>query len=373
MPKQYGTFPQFPRFPADIRWLVWEQELSHERLIDIELQPVKHAECEEKTKHPSDYEIILDSRWRLSNLFQTTSESRRVALAFYRVQLPCWYRQRHKGELFKTSLYICPELDTLMLDGFEVFENFAHDLWACDPRRVGLINLALNITSPVVYYKTPSTQGRDISVLKEALSRITRLTLLTRRGCPKPWGGNIKIIQRNHIVPIAGGVLGFDRLPCDYRLNDQDLKEVFTHNKDVRELFYRWFRFLVLLGVQHSHKVDYRFGICRHGYETSYIRDQNAALEWVQRHTESLKRWVLMSTSPTHTDPMDDVLKHSPQPVVGFWLFPMESLGPLPDINEIHSPSSDFFTERRVLDMSKYKPELCLGNIYVKTTEDPRR
>ncbi|KAF4963603.1 hypothetical protein FSARC_8388 [Fusarium sarcochroum] len=371
IPERYHAFHLFPRFTEDIRWLVWEKVLSHERMIDITLRP---ADCANETKHPRDYDIVVDNRWKLSKLFRTTSESRRAALAFYRVQLPCWYQsQRNQGEM-NGVLYLCPELDTLMLNSLEVFEYFAHDLWAHDPRRVGLINLALEVKHPINAYKTPDTEGRDTTLLKEALLRIKRLTIMSTSCTRKHWidldgSRNIKDFQRNRTPPIRGGVLGFERLSCDARLNKDSLKAVYLGSWDPRELFYRWFRFLALLGVQHNHKIDYRVGICRKGFEIRPVSDRNRAVEWLQDEHRKLKGQLqFLRGPPTYADQFDDeiakLLGPFPPPVVGFWLFSMESLGPLPDINEIHGPESTVFRRKKTLDMSKHKPELCLANIY---------
>jgi hypothetical protein len=254
-----GDFHLFARFPDDIRWLVWQHFLSHERWIDITLKPGSFTnERREQTNH-QNYEIILGHRWKISKLFRTTSESRKAALAFYRVQLPCWYKRKDKS-MVNGTLYVCPELDTLMLNCLEVFENFAHDLWACDPRCVGLVNLALRVKGPSHDFKTPSTTGRDTSRLKETLLRIEHLTVMNTH-CVRGWGGEfakrstVPVFQMNRTVPIRGHSFGFHRLSCDPRLDDGNFKQLYLGNMDPVRRSHRWFRLLLSVRVKHNHEV----------------------------------------------------------------------------------------------------------------------
>ncbi|KAH7222379.1 hypothetical protein BKA60DRAFT_679897 [Fusarium oxysporum] len=81
-----GDFHLFARFPADIRWLVWQQALSHVRWIDITLDRFDYTYIPhlwQMLAKPEEYNIVLGHCWRISKLFRTTSESRRAALAFY--------------------------------------------------------------------------------------------------------------------------------------------------------------------------------------------------------------------------------------------------------------------------------------------------
>ncbi|EMT60883.1 hypothetical protein FOC4_g10012170, partial [Fusarium odoratissimum] len=97
------------------------------------------------------------------------SESRRAALAFYRVQLPCWYKRKDKTRS-RGTLYVCPELGTLNLRSLEAFGCFSRDIWAHDPRHVGLVNVSLRTVLKPRYLHI-----HDEYTLKQGLSRIEGL------------------------------------------------------------------------------------------------------------------------------------------------------------------------------------------------------
>ncbi|KAF5970607.1 hypothetical protein FBULB1_9635 [Fusarium bulbicola] len=374
-----GDFHLFARFPADIRWLVWQHSLSHERWIDITLDRFDHTDLAHEVRelaNSEEYNIVLSHRWRTSKLFRTTSESRRAALAFYRVQLPCWYKSKDKN-MSRGTLYVCPELDHLFLNSLEYFEHLANDIWTCDPLHVGLVNLVLRSRRPKNAINTPITQNKDISVLQQGFSRIERLTMMNTRGSNKLWGGlrpstNYQC-RMNQLVPIRGGIQNFDRLPYDPRLCGEGLKRTYLGYWCPRHSFNHWFRVLSKLRVKHEHKVIYQFGSCREeisgwgdkNFPT--ISDRESAAGWLRRDYEELgERFERFDRSPKLKGQMDQevarLLEESPQPVVGFWLFPMDSIltPDDPNIHDTDTPVGNVGT----VDMSQHMPELCLANIY---------
>ncbi|KAF5680445.1 hypothetical protein FDENT_8384 [Fusarium denticulatum] len=372
-----GNFHLFARFPADIRWLVWQHYLSHERWIDITLRSRSFtSERREQTSH-QNYEIILDHRWKISKLFRTTSESRKAALVFYRVQLPCWYERKDES-MVNSTLYVCPELDTLMLNHLKVFGDFAHDLWTHDSRRVGLVNLALKVGHPRHNMRTPIIQNHDVSVLRQCLSRIERLIMMSQRGTKKVWrdlpSGSNNTWRSNQAIPIRSGIQSFNRLPYDPRLRDEHLKRVFRGDWNPRHSFNHWFEILLNLQVQHKHKVIYQFG-SRRGAWISHrnrhfptISDRETAAEWVRRDFDELRKWSKrFHQSPEELggqidDELTRLFEPSPRPVVGFWLFPMESVFTPADLNL--DDTGIVLPHPKTVDMSQHMPKLCLANIY---------
>ncbi|RBA17418.1 hypothetical protein FPRO05_02142 [Fusarium proliferatum] len=369
-----GDFHLFARFPDDIRWLVWQHFLTHERWIDITLKPGSFtSEQREQTNH-QNYEIILNYRWKISKLFRTTSESRRAALAFYRVQLPCWYQRKDKS-MVNSTLYVCPELDTLMLNCLEVFENFAHDIWACDSRCVGLVNLALPVRGQTQDFNTPSITGRDTSRLKETLLRIERFTVMNTFAIRRWFGGfakrsTVPVFRMNRAVPIMGHSFGFHRLSRDPRLNEENFKQIYLGNRDPVRRFHRWFRLLLSVGVKHNHEVEYRFGSCLR-LSSPLITDRASAMDYVKKSHEKFITRMVSATD----EPLDDIaeetvehLQETPQPAIGFWLFPLRIFNRLP----LADPSREYPIEHdeeggtpiKVSSALEYGAELCLANIY---------
>ncbi|OBS21523.1 hypothetical protein FPOA_07860 [Fusarium poae] len=373
-PETCTDFHQFARFPPEIRCLIWEQALSHERWIRIFL-----------TSHNNDntgrlmnfgrYYLCIYSRRNMSKLFRTTHESRRVALGFYRVQIPCFTRDWDREEN-KTTLYICPELDTLEVAGLKFFELFAYDVWARDRLRVGLVNLATRGVN-TRFYTDWALDGRDKALLKQALLRIERFTVLNRDSKQKWLGDNLRDPTPlpsdpvHRACPLFGNTIGFERLPYDPRLCEEHLKQIFTGPRDPRMQFHAWFRVLGLLGIKHDHKVDYRYGMCHqnHSRGAQFGQDRNAAAEWVRKDEErfqsSLKTFCEVD-GRYYSSPESQGLEEVPQQAIGFWLFPLKSLEPLVDPgiwfrNYAGRRTRGHFYFKRVLDMTKHKPELCLS------------
>ncbi|KAF4963601.1 hypothetical protein FSARC_8386 [Fusarium sarcochroum] len=356
VPRSTKTFPLFARFPAEIRGLIWEQALSHERILYVSLgtTAVKFEDTENQ-----DYGIYLNERMAISKLFCVTSESRRVALTFYRVRLPCRYmfpqRPRQSG-----ILYICPELDTIRLRSWEHLDKFAHDVWMADPRGVGLVNLCLSSTFWNENFEKPDVKGPHI---RQSMSRLERVVIFEQfvgRGGRNP---PTRSFEMNRAIPILVAVPSFDRLASDPRLRDEDLRQVYMGRIDPRKDFHRWFQFLAELQVQHDHKVDYRFALCHSiGGELERLVDQQGIHKWLVKKEAHWRERVQELKDKGSGNRIVGELNFSPQPAVGFWLFRMESLGPLPDINETNEREA--FPMARVLDMSQHKPELCLSNIY---------
>ncbi|RBR21439.1 uncharacterized protein FIESC28_04976 [Fusarium coffeatum] len=326
------------------------------------------------------YEIKVYRQWKISKLFRTTSESRRVALSFYRVQLPCWYSWgKYWTTSKKTTLYICPELDTLEFDNTHHFECFANDVWTHDRLRVGVVNLAMP-SCDLFLHKTWRLGGKNKALFKETLLRIERFIVM-ERGSRMGWLNRDKTSSIRspsyHGCPVYGNTFGFERLPCDPRLGDEHLKRIFTGPYDPRMHFHEWFRTLKALGIKHNHKVAYQFGMCietdsRHDvHQGLYTNDRDAAAEWVRENEQrfqSMMREKFTREGMEYPPLEDQGLEQAPQQAIGFWLFSLESIAPLPKIGTSFKRYSQWSTKckrhfdySRFLDMTQHKPELCLS------------
>ncbi|KAM0553345.1 hypothetical protein ACHAPJ_007358 [Fusarium lateritium] len=356
VPSSTKNFPLFTKLPPDLRWLIWEQALSHERILYVSLATTATSL---KNTTGQGYCIYLDERLAICKLFRVTSESRRVALAFYRVRLPCGYTfATHHQRV--GILYLCPELDTIRIPSWENLDKFAHDVWMADPRRVGLVNLCLTPTFWHEESKKPDVKGPHI---RQSMARLERVVIFERFVERTRMDRVTGDFEMNRTVPISVAVPAFDRLASDPRLRDEDLREVHLGGIDPRKDFHRWFKFLKELQVEHDHEVDYRYALC-HGYGTESQRlvDRQGVHEWLERSEDQWRRRVKEMKEYGLWHQIIGEFDLSPRPAIGFWLFRLESLGPLPDINETNE--LDAFTKSRVVDMSQHKPELCLSNIY---------
>ena len=265
-PEPCPDFHQFSRFPAEIRCLVWEQALSHERWVRVELEHGRRHSDTEDAPIP-DYETFVHINTKISKLFRTTRESRRVALCFYRVQLPCRYflQPRHgcdEEEGKKGILYLCPELDVLSVLTIYRIGYLARDMWVRDPHRVGLVNLAAGaIPVPLLGAgRAIKKPGSNRKLLKQALSRVERF-IVTNETVQRVWTRQYPSPTRSlsdsvhRACPLNGRTVAFERLPYDPRLGEEHLKSVYTGLYDARMGFSEFEKLLTKLDVKHNHKV----------------------------------------------------------------------------------------------------------------------
>ncbi|RGP76953.1 hypothetical protein FLONG3_4891 [Fusarium longipes] len=262
-PPPCTEFHQFARFPPEVRCLIWEQALCHERWINIHVRTTMGAPR-------SVYEIFICRPWKISKLFRITRESRRVALSFYRVKLPCWYTRDaylSSQEEMRATLYICPELDTFQLVHTTSFEYFAYDVWAHDPLHIGVVNLATSCEERNLYLYW-RLGNREKNLLKQVLLRLERFTVVNNHS-PQKWLGNQPSDPTSSLsspihraCPLYNGSVGLERLPYDPRICDEHLQQVFMESADPRMQFHALFEVFRLLEIECAHKVDYRYAIC---------------------------------------------------------------------------------------------------------------
>ncbi|KPA40155.1 hypothetical protein FLAG1_06972 [Fusarium langsethiae] len=269
-PQTCTDFHQFARFPPEIRRLIWEQALRATQTQTRAGMTVASAVNE------------------LSANYFGPRMRRRTALGFCRVQLPCLSYSEDKETKKKTTLYICPELDTFEMESLEDFELFAHDVWTRDRLHVGLVNIATCEVDDGFHW----VWGRDNALAKQTLLRIEHFTLLNRY-----WKLEWRFIRRVDITPLLSNLvyracpvfddtIDFERLLYDPRLCKEHLKQTYRGPMDLRNEFHAWFTVLELLGIKHDHKVDYRYGMC-HGEgeysEGRFEQNRDAAAEWIRK------------------------------------------------------------------------------------------
>ncbi|EEU42349.1 uncharacterized protein NECHADRAFT_79831 [Fusarium vanettenii 77-13-4] len=385
-PQPTETFPLFPRLPAEIRYLIWEQALSHERLLRINLERIatgekKSIKNSEKTQHGllepgHGYQIVLKERHAISKLFRVTSESRRAALSFYRVRLPCRYEWFENAENNGT-LYLCPELDILEIKTEEngsktskPFANFAHDVWAHDPRRIGLVNLSIPAKShEQELHLSEETQS---SLLRQVIRRLELVIFSQRRYVwrmcyPVAFAhpGNRRF-KMNRSVPITSSVTRFDRLPTDPRPVKEELKKMHIGHSLPHRVVSAWFKLLRSLGLEEGERsIDYRFLLSHESRSLPKICSRKDAEKWVQDEDKEWKgilKWKRERYKELAREETPEELAVAPRPAIGFWLFPLESIGALPGIDKCQLSEPHGFY-RSFFDMSKYSPELCLSQL----------
>lgn len=322
-------------------------------------------------KRKAKYTVVLLGRHPISKLFHISQESRFVAFRFYRVQLPCRYRWRRVEE--NGTFYFNPELDIVKLDpeadlsdqyrhlnvASKYLAEFAHQLRLKDPRRVGLVNLALESLYPAkINWEAHLAQKSTVLLLREAIQRLKCVYFISCAPLWPTWCRRVSQLVAAksaypRVQPVMVYMSAFDRLPYDPR--PLDLRAVYMGTHSPRKQVQGWLRMLARLQViDPSHKVDYRCMVAREATRLPVINNRDTALEWVEETDKML-------VARKGNDFRD--LHQESRTAFGFWLFPIECLEPNLDIDRHPSHPERYWQSERVVDLSSLKPELCLFHI----------
>lgn len=162
------TFPVFPRFPPEIRLKIWQSFLQRRRLIQLELAAARRGGGGGDERAPpyttrndlgrvlsgDEFHPYLHASPPLCQLLEVCHEARQVALAFFRVRLPCHTRSQFvqwKGvdePARSITVYLNPEWDFLFITRYgsgKFLVDFLHDFRAHDPRSRGIQHLVLRL------------------------------------------------------------------------------------------------------------------------------------------------------------------------------------------------------------------------------------
>ncbi|KAK9437307.1 hypothetical protein VB005_08293 [Metarhizium brunneum] len=402
-----GAFPLFTKLPPEIRSMIWTQSLCHERFIRVELllgrspqdlldedRPDYYTrldahilqELDARSNHrarldrKNSFLVVLRNRHEISKLFRVCSESRQSAMGFYRVKVPCYYKQL--GEYpTEGTFYFNPELDFVDIVGLKFLPRFANTLLANDPRHVGLINLGCVWRHARGYYDPlfQPIEG-DEHLVRQLLSRLRRVIF----GYNGHFGRGIqnRMAQRygwkpqlHRSRPILASVSKFQRLPQDPRSVEAELTKTFLGYSDPRDQMYRWFRLLEHWQIEYpNHRVDYRYMVA---VNNTRVTDRDEALFALREEKEEWNRCqeaYVANGVPCEED--GDELASA----YGFWLFPINAFGRIPKANNrIRHIGRSYLESRprvwkfgKAWDVSKESPELCLQYLPKVPLSEPR-
>ncbi|KAI1740155.1 hypothetical protein F4680DRAFT_419826 [Xylaria scruposa] len=394
-----GSFTLFPLLPTELRLGIWQLSLHRSRLINVELpqwhkwhspklpDETRRTQNERGILSVKDYSITVTGSQLLSKLLRVSSEARQAALQFYRIQIPCCFELDEKQGF--GMLPFNPEYDILHFKSpmGVSFMDFLHDLRVHDPQGVGLLNLAL------AHDAVTGLRIVDLSML-EAATRVAFTD--TMANLREVYFVNLETAGRVHLGPRGGihtvhgfeihrsrpiisTIPTFDRLKRDPRDGmTRDLSRVFVGTFDPRRMIWDWEYLLKKWQIHHLHKSpEYRFlvasgwGNGRMAKKMKKISDRDTAAEWLkdedQRWEQGQQRHAAGILRRGGKVPVEspEELEHVPRPAIGFWLFPIEAIGPLPGPESLINPEEFTFRwePKRVVDMREHWPELCLTSM----------
>jgi hypothetical protein len=372
--------------------MIWQNAMTYERNINIELFESYHLQGlpfngqKTSTNNATPfgpalgrYTTTVLNGGDMSALFHTTSESRREAEEFYRVRLQSVSLRRDKTTV-KGTLYLCPELDTininLIMGSLKGLDEFASDVWKNDPKKIGLVNIGISadLTMQSAIRIIRACPGRH-QAFKECIERLERIMFVREvicypsgNGCsiPGSTGGEV-----NRSVPITGKSGGVDCLEADPRPILNDLSSVYLGPNDPRIAVRAWSYLLMKLGIKNdSLSRNSSFKLC---YGETRLFNHLIRVQISNNNRRGAHEWMeeefSYSQKRRRTWDIAEELSEPPQLAVGFWLFPLESIGPLYEKTKRKGKRIRFDAGNptpvepefdRVEDMTKYPPKLYL-------------
>jgi hypothetical protein len=369
----------------ELRLRIWEYSIEQYRLLEVKVEPPSDSRdtllysttnALNNLVSGRNYTAIIQGCQVYSKLLRISSESREVALRFYRVHIPC-YLQTSKRNIVKATFYFNPEYDFIHLRGEHLpveqsFIDFLHDFKAYDPKNIGLINLALGSNDMTMLHfhlkKISSAPARMTFV--DVLSRLQQLIWIAHSHAGRAIMGPLQGFQGfnelhgvgvrfNHSLPVKAITPSFNLLRQDPRPVGPELRYVLTAASDPRRMRVQWRELLKRWGVYQAQPAKERVlfayeplpheeQVCDFKTADKYLREEEE--KWLG--AQERWHWVTMKHAGKVPVEGPEELAKATRPAIGFWLFPAEALGSLED---------DLEGMKKVFDMTGHWPELALS------------
>ena len=387
-----SKFSLFPLLPKELRLKIWRQTLQRGRIIQLYLNnqrgqtATQAGENPESTRNGERYFTIVYGSHLLSKLLRVNRESREEALKFFRVHIPCSFRATRKGPTGYGALHINPEWDFLHISAEwpakDTLVSFLYHLKTIhDPRHIGLLNLAGDgngLNGNGLHELLLSDLDSEVrSAFVETLTQLREVWFVSTPRAGRQIVGPLSGLPTcetmfNRSLPIMTVVPMFERLHRDPRAIAQDLKAL-TGLAGLRDVIQLWLQLLkkwrvVPLGI------DYRFLLA---FDPTLagdpISDRTSAQTWLQKEDD---RWngrapddgflkgkeVKWPVGAENEKYINEDMEKAVRPAFGFWLFPVEALGPIDEEgfckDQLYRPRGKAF-----LDMTEYWPELAMTSL----------
>jgi len=375
-------FRFFPALTTELRLRIWQSSIEQHRLLEVEVDrrwstgdapTYSTTNAHDKLVRGRNYTATVQGCHLHSKLLRVNSESRQVALSFYRVHIPCYFRtgkfKDGTERTIKSTLYFNPEYDFMFLNAKHppehTFVDFLHDLREYDPKHIGLLNLALDTNSmSLLHSLTNISEATARAAFVDTLRQLQEIFWVAQSISGRAILGPLENFQGagvrfNHSMPVKASTPTF-KLGQDPRAIGPDLKYVLTACSDPRQMRVQWRQLLAKWQIQQAvptkervlftYEVPYEQQICNIktanefliGEETQWLRTQQKWHRVVMKHAGKV--------------PVEgpEELANVVRPAIGFWLFPVEALGDL---------EGDLSGMKKVFDMTGYWPELALSSL----------
>jgi len=148
----------------------------------------------------------------------------------------------------------------------------------------------------------------------------------------------------------------FEILPRDPRPISNDLKRVLIEQSDPHYMFIRWKNFLERWGISPT-DTKYKWLVTSTTLTNHYIYNREDAISALQKE-DDLSKAIQKQFRFKYIEHLESLVNAA----FGFWLFPLEAFGPLPEQGQSRTEHTRDRGDH-VWDLSAYQPELALSNI----------
>ena len=390
-----AEFSQFQKLPKEIRLEIWGHALQRPRLLCLyvadrpgQKEGTQEANAVEHSILDSQYDIFVRGFQVMSKYLRVNAESRAVALAFYRVHLPCIFiGESFPGRRKKCPgiLHFNPENDFLCITDSSPTPliQFLSDLkTSYDPNYVGLLNLAVDWTRDFAMclsmFFIPLLDQQVYLAAQETLTQLHEVffisTLEADSADSRPHSTPKTTISRSLLKATMGP--SFERLQCGPRSIIQDLEDLASKDDTWEEVAQYWFellrewpatplqtRYQLLLSFDQD-VMRSSFLIHGSGDLESLLKDGHELHRCIPNHDlyvveGSEPRGVECAVATGHpiiqVKNAEKVSKH----VFGFWLVPLDVKNPHQEM--VVAEDTDYL-EKQIIRAKWHQPELALIN-----------
>lgn len=397
-------FSPFPKLPPEIRLLIWQHSMRRRRIIQLRLEsrqrrrPQLSGNEDHFGPHGERFCAFVNGYQVLSKLLRVNSESRQAALSFYRVHIPCVLQREvnvTEDNFTRDIFYFNPEYDTLHIlpvywSEHTIIDFSYHLKQTFDPHRVGLLRLALDINDLNLNdlrmlepsELSPCSRNSFLEMLNQLREVYFVDSVTTGR---QVYGYSSGIMTPdtifNRSFPVMATTPAFDILSQDPRLIRDDLAHLYM-GPDPRRMACIWQEVLHNWGASPS-QIQYRLLLGFKPPGTNNIFDRKSAMEWLKREDDewtgqwrlderlengnwALRYWEFTDrfskcqVGALHEKYRNENLEKAVKPAIGFWLFPLEVLGPVP---ESGVPEAEWTRWPDLCDATGHWPELALQSL----------
>ncbi|KAG8670580.1 hypothetical protein FPOAC1_010005 [Fusarium poae] len=364
-PNSSGSFKLFPMLPRELRDLIWWHSLARERLLMISL--LYHTRRRRAVTNSSliSTQIVLHLNQRLEPIpiLFVNKESRRTALQFYRIRIPCYSECPFQS--IKGILYFNPDFDIFHFELFSLISRWAihfvtlsQELQKVDPKGLGLRKIALDERNS---YDAELDYFVQIDGLKQAISAIP-CVMFSLEAIPRKKNDcvNDKFDEYDRsISPNTALHPCVRRLPQDSRLVYGEMGCNFSYREyafkgpaiqKTRCAAFFWMRLRDRLKVQSP---------CEH----KLILSSRLSCEcFFQASLEAHRCWrrrCKRINSTGQPEAPNKELETCPKTAHEYWIFPLEVLGRIP-LEHPSSEESEELDRTTCHNLTVYRPESAL-------------